>query len=115
MEPEQKPSEFPAQFPQLTETGPNFHYHVSIDKSVKTAAWWLVLTLIITIFVLGAATSMLYIAQREWRLDAAAKDDKRLENRAAWKQLGVDGIALEDHDISDILKEVRKKHPLKEE
>lgn len=108
-------TELPTQFPQLAKTEGNFHYHLVIDRSVKTAAWWLILTLIITIFVLGAAASMLFVAQREWRLNAAATDDKRLENRAAWKQLGVDGLALEDHDISDILKDVRKKHPLKED
>lgn len=73
------------------------------------------LVLGVILMFLGANVYALKDFGMERRLTAAALDDKRMENRAAWKQLGVDGLALEDHDISDILKEVRKKHPLKEE
>lgn len=73
------------------------------------------LVLGVILMFLGANVYALKDFAMERRLTAAALDDKRLENRAAWKQFGVDGLALEDHDISDILKEVRKKHPLKEE
>jgi hypothetical protein len=67
-----------------------------------------------TIYFLGRNAEALRTAAQEDRLAAAALDDKRLENRAAWRQLGVDGIALENHDISEILEQVRKKYPPKE-
>lgn len=67
-----------------------------------------------TIYFLGKNAEALRKAAQEDRLAAQALDDKRLENRAAWRQLGVNGAALENHDISDILEQVRKKYPPKE-
>lgn len=67
------------------------------------------------IYFLGKNNEALRKAAMEDRLAAQAIDEKRLENRQAWKAMGVDGNALEDHDISDIMNAVRKKYPLKEE
>lgn len=96
---------------------------INVDKStaVKLGKW--VVAALITFFLMMAAVifflgknfTILDINAREDRLVKQALEDKRLENRSAWKQLGVDGIAMQDHDISDILKQVRKKHPLKED
>lgn len=88
---------------------------VKLGKWAATALVAFFLTLALVIFFLGKNFTILDINAREDRLVKQALEDKRLENRAAWKQLGIDGIALQDHDISDILKEVRKKHPAKEE
>jgi len=67
------------------------------------------------IYFLGKNNEALRKASMEDRLAAQAFDEKRLENRAAWRQLGVDGIALENHDISEIIDAVRKKYPPKEQ
>lgn len=96
---------------------------INVDKStaVKLGKWAIAALVAffallgLMLFFLGKNFTVLDIAAREDRLVKQAVEDKRLENRAAWKQLGVDGIALQDHDISDILKEVRKKYPLKED
>lgn len=110
---------------------------INIDSSTaKKAAWWLIALAVAGLIVMGAAIFFLgkvssaldnataetsralaensRIASREARLTQQAIDDKRMENRQAWKALGVDGNALEDHDISDIIQQVRKKFPLKE-
>jgi hypothetical protein len=100
---------------------------VNIDKS--TAKKWGVglivfassamLVLAAVLFFLGmnyaALNEATKVASREGRLTQQALDDKRLENRQAWKALGIDGIALEDHDISDLIEELKKKHPAKED
>jgi hypothetical protein len=89
---------------------------LTINKGTASKILWVCLVVLAVILVfLGANLQALRGFSTERRLTAAALDDKRLENRAAWRQLGVDDIALEDHDISDILKEVRKKHPPKQE
>jgi hypothetical protein len=110
---------------------------ITIDKSTaKKAAWWVIAGFIALFIVLGAVVFFLgkvsaaleastaettrtlaansAITVREARLTQQALDERRLENRAAWRELGVDGYALEDHDISEILKTVRKQHPTKE-
>lgn len=110
---------------------------INIDKSTaKKAAWWLIALAVAGLIVMGAAIFFLgkvsaaldeataetsralaensRIAEREGRLTQQALDEKRMENRQAWKALGVDGNALEDHDISDIINQVRKTHPAKE-
>lgn len=110
---------------------------LNIDKSTaKKAAWWVIalaasglLVMGATVFFLGKVSAALdkstaetsralaensRIAEREGRMTQQAIDEKRMENRAAWKELGIDGNALEDHDISDILNQVRKKYPVKE-
>jgi hypothetical protein len=110
---------------------------INIDKSTaKKAAWWLIALAIAGLIVMGAAIFFLgkvsaaldsataetsralaenaRIVEREGRLSQQALDEKRMENRQAWKALGIDGNALEDHDISDIMQQVRKKYPLKE-
>lgn len=97
--------------------------NLTIDKStaVKFGKWAVAvvasffLLMAVVIFFLGKNFTILDINAREDRLVKQALEDKRLENRSAWKQLGIDGIALQDHDISDIMKEVRKKYPAKEE
>jgi hypothetical protein len=107
----------------LTSNDGTLSLTINVDKStaVKLGKWVIAalaaffLMMAAVIFFLGKNFTILDINAREDRLVKQALEDKRLENRAAWKQLGVDGIAMQDHDISDILKQVRKKHPLKEE
>jgi hypothetical protein len=110
---------------------------VNIDKSTaKKAAWWVIAGFIALFVVLGAVVFFLgkvsaaldasaaetsralsanaAVMAREARLTQQAIDERRLENRAAWRELGIDGYALEDHDISKLLDQVREKHPVKE-
>ena len=94
---------------------------LNVDKSTAVkAAWWLVALLVsifavllAVVFFLGKSHSAFEAASKEMRLKTNALDEKRLENRQAWKQLGVNGLALEDHDISDFLKQLREKYPAK--
>jgi hypothetical protein len=87
---------------------------LNLDKSTAKIAWWMIVLLIMLVFLMGAVTAMLYVAQREYRLYTMAVDERRMENRSAWRSLGIDGLALEDHDISRLLDEVRKRYPEKE-
>jgi hypothetical protein len=110
---------------------------VNIDKSTaKKAAWWVIAGFVALFLVLGAVVFFLgkvsaaldasaaetsralsanaAVMAREARLTQQAIDERRLENRAAWRELGIDGYALEDHDISKLLDQVREKHPVKE-
>lgn len=100
---------------------------INIDKgTAKKAAWWVIALACGTLAVLAAVLVFLgmnyaalneasRVASREGRLTQQALDDKRLENRQAWKALGIDGLALEDHDVADLIKVLREKHPAKED
>lgn len=87
---------------------------LNLDKSTAKVAWWVIALLVVLVFLMGAVCAFLYTAQRELRLYTNAVDEKRLENRMAWRQMGTDGLALEDHDISEIIDKVRQKYPPKE-
>lgn len=100
------------QFPALQKTEGTFQYTIVIGKQ---QAWWIVAIGLVVVFMLGMTAPLLYQTQREYRLLQNATDEKRLENRQAWKVLGIDGVALEDHDISDILKHLREKYPLEKD
>lgn len=103
-------------FPALTQTEGNFHYSIYIGKESKTLLVWILAIGSLLLIGLGANLMQLVREERtdsrEGRMIQQAIDEKRLENRAAWKELGIDGYALEDHDISDLIKMVREKHPL---
>lgn len=89
---------------------------LTINKGAAKAAvvWLFVLGALLLLF-LGANVAYLSMWSREARLATNALDERRLENRQAWRQLGIDGLALEDHDISDLMEELRKRYPAKEE
>ena len=100
----------------LTSNDGSLTVTLTINKGTATRIVWAFLAVVgLMLVFLGMNLHALNVSSREDRLAAAALDEKRMENRMAWKQLGVDGLSVEDHDISDILKEVRKKHPLKED
>lgn len=87
---------------------------VNIDKSTAAKlAWWAIALIGLIVLLLGANAAFLFVHQREDRLLALAVDERRIENRQAWRWLGADGLALEDHDISVIIDDYLKKHPPK--
>lgn len=88
---------------------------LTINKGTAKAAvvWLFVLGALLLLF-LGANIAYLSMWSKEARLATNALDERRLENRMAWRQMGVDGLALEDHDVSELIEQVRKKHPAKE-
>jgi hypothetical protein len=88
---------------------------LTINKgTAKAAVVWLAILGGALLLFLGANIAFLSMWSKEARLATNALDEKRLENRQAWRQLGVDGQSLEDHDISEILDRVREKYPQKE-
>jgi hypothetical protein len=88
---------------------------INIDKSTAAKfAWWAILLIVLMVLFLGANAAFLFVSAREDRLLALAVDERRIENRQAWRALGVDGLALEDHDISVIIDDYLKKHPPKQ-
>lgn len=87
---------------------------LNIDKSTASKlAWWAIALIGLIVLLLGANAAFLFVHQREDRLLALAVDERRIENRQAWRWLGADGLALEDHDISVIIDDYMKKHPPK--
>jgi len=99
------------QFPSLQSTEGTFSYTLQIGKESRPYIIALFIIAILVLLFLGALIPLTYISQRESRLAQQALDEKRLENRAAWKELGIDGNALEDHDISDLMRKLRDKYP----
>lgn len=105
-----------APFPQLQKTEGNFHYSFYVGKESKPLLIWMLV--VGSLILLGLGANLMQLVRnerteaREGRMIQQAIDEKRLENRAAWKELGIDGNALEDHDISDLLKMIREKRPL---
>jgi hypothetical protein len=88
---------------------------LTINKGTAKAAliWMAILGGLLLLF-LGANIAFLSMWSKEARLATNALDERRLENRMAWRQMGIDGLALEDHDVSELIDQVRKKHPAKE-
>ena len=88
---------------------------LTINKgTAKAAVIWLVILGGLLLLFLGANIAFLSMWSKEARLATNALDERRLENRMAWRQMGVDGLTLEDHDISQMIEQVRKKYPQKE-
>lgn len=88
---------------------------LTINKGTAKAVliWMGILGGLLLLF-LGANIAYLSMWSKEARLATNALDERRLENRMAWRQMGIDGLALEDHDISELIEQVRKKRPVKE-
>lgn len=107
------------QFPALQNTEGNFTFNLQIGKESKPYIVALIGIGAMIMLFLGANLALTWkktsFDARETRLIQAAIDDKRIENRQAWNALGVDGLTLEDHDISDMIEELRKKYPLEKE
>lgn len=103
-------------FPNLQKTEGNFHYSFYIGKESKPYLIAIAVIASLILLFLGANLALTWkktsFDSRETRLIQQAIDEKRLENRQAWKELGIDGNALEDHDISDIMKQLQQKYPL---
>lgn len=88
---------------------------LTINKgTAKAAVIWLAILGGLLLLFLGANIAFLSMWSKEARLATNALDERRLENRMAWRQMGVDGLTLEDHDISQMIEQVRKKYPQKD-
>ena len=74
-------SDLPSQFPQLQSTGGNFHYHLSIDKSVSRIAGWVIGLLIGLSFIAAYALFTANDAS-----DSAIKTETELRLIDDWMQ-----------------------------
>jgi hypothetical protein len=106
------------QFPALQKTEGSFTFHLEIGKESKPYLIAFLIVGSLILLCLGANLALTWkktsFDSRETRLIQQAIDDRRLENRQAWRALGIDGLALEDHDISRMLEDLKKKHPPQE-
>jgi hypothetical protein len=74
-------SDLPSQFPQLQSTGGNFHYTLSIDKSVSKIAGWVIGLLLGLSFIAAFALFMAYDAR-----DKAIKTETEFQLVDDWMQ-----------------------------
>lgn len=73
--------DLPTQFPNLQQTGDNFHWHVSIDKSVTKIAGWVLGLLIFLSFLAAFAAFIAWDAR-----DSAIKTEGELRLIDDWMQ-----------------------------
>lgn len=74
-------SELPTQFPQLQSTDGNFHYHLSIDKSISKIAGWMIAVLVAMSFLSAFALAMAFVAR-----DQAIKAETEFRLIDDWMQ-----------------------------
>lgn len=67
--------DLPSQFPQLQQTGGNFHYHLSIDKSISKIAGWVIALLVALAFLTAFAAFTAWDAR-----DASIKTETELKD-----------------------------------